>query len=362
MPDSASNNSSKFEETLKGNSLKKLDLIKLLLACPSMANRASRDNLLGDIRKGELKTRVPRNAIDLIDVENIVNTLLEYSGALEELITFIRLKDYGANALEALETFYLNPKLKNDEKSRSPNTASTPTSLEEHYKSLLLPLKSGRVIFMLGAGINLCGRREGMTWEPGQQNYPPCEKDLAALMAENFKYPDNNLPQLPRVAQYATVRNNPGPVYDQLQSSLEGEGEYKPTSLHRFMAQLPKILAAKVAKPLFPVIITTNYDSLLEQAFDEEGESYDLLSYYYNFNNNQLDKYIHRPSGTQTWTEIKNLEKFGLELAKQERTLILKLHGTLGRPYPGKPSLIITEDHFINYMARTSIKQMLPSK
>ncbi|NWJ97864.1 MAG: ATP-binding protein [Chloroflexi bacterium] len=38
-------------------------------------------------------------------MENIVNTLVEYSGALEELISFIRLEDSGTQALQALETF-----------------------------------------------------------------------------------------------------------------------------------------------------------------------------------------------------------------------------------------------------------------
>ncbi|NWJ98658.1 MAG: SUMF1/EgtB/PvdO family nonheme iron enzyme [Chloroflexi bacterium] len=94
-----------LEETLRVNFLKKQELITLLLACPNMADRASRDNLLSGVRKGKLRANFNRNDVALIDVENIVNKLLDFSGALEELISFIRLKDSGTNALQALETF-----------------------------------------------------------------------------------------------------------------------------------------------------------------------------------------------------------------------------------------------------------------
>jgi len=102
---SASNNSPKFEETLGEIFLKKQELITLLLACPIMANRASRYNLLRGVRKGEFVTKIARNDVDLIEAENIVNTLLDYAGALEELITLVRRADSGTKALQALETF-----------------------------------------------------------------------------------------------------------------------------------------------------------------------------------------------------------------------------------------------------------------
>ncbi|NWJ98960.1 MAG: hypothetical protein HXX20_24740 [Chloroflexi bacterium] len=102
---SASTNSSKFEETLRGDFLKRQELITLLLACPSIANRASRDNLLGGVHNGRLTANFNRNAVDLIDLENIFTTLLAYSGALEELLSFIQLKDFGTQAWQDLETF-----------------------------------------------------------------------------------------------------------------------------------------------------------------------------------------------------------------------------------------------------------------
>ncbi|NWJ98938.1 MAG: serine/threonine protein kinase, partial [Chloroflexi bacterium] len=96
-----------FEETLRvrGNFSKKQELITLLLECPSIANRANRDLLIREVRNGAIFATFARDAVDRIDVANIVNKLLEYSGALEELISFIKLVDSGTKALQDLETF-----------------------------------------------------------------------------------------------------------------------------------------------------------------------------------------------------------------------------------------------------------------
>ncbi|NWJ96392.1 MAG: hypothetical protein HXX20_11475 [Chloroflexi bacterium] len=105
---SASNSPSKFEETLSGSFSKKQELITLLLSCPSIENRDSRNNLLRGVHNGRLIANFARNEVNKIDVENIVNTLLDYSGDLEEFISFIKLVDSGTKAWQALETFIEN--------------------------------------------------------------------------------------------------------------------------------------------------------------------------------------------------------------------------------------------------------------
>jgi len=46
-----------------------------------------------------------RSNVGKTDIENVVKTLLGHSGALEELISFVRLVDSGTKALQYLETF-----------------------------------------------------------------------------------------------------------------------------------------------------------------------------------------------------------------------------------------------------------------
>ncbi|NWJ96405.1 MAG: hypothetical protein HXX20_11540 [Chloroflexi bacterium] len=98
-------NMSKLEQKLKDDFLAKLDFIKLLLACSGMAKRASRDNLLGGVRKGELVAKVARNDTDIMDVANVVETLLDYAGALEELISFVQRLDAGSIQFGSLQDF-----------------------------------------------------------------------------------------------------------------------------------------------------------------------------------------------------------------------------------------------------------------
>ncbi|MEI6046634.1 MAG: hypothetical protein WCS37_19960 [Chloroflexota bacterium] len=98
---------SKLDEILKNQPVK-IDFITLLLACPSIENRASRDNLLKGVRNGGLLANFDRNATNRIDVENVVNTLLKYSGALEEFITYVQQAEEGSDPVMALQKFLAN--------------------------------------------------------------------------------------------------------------------------------------------------------------------------------------------------------------------------------------------------------------
>jgi hypothetical protein len=94
-----------LEAKLKNNYLKRQELVRLLLNCPSIANRASRDNLVGAVRHGELLPKIPRDGVNNTDIENILNTFLDYPGALEEFISYIAIWDKGSYPLQYLETF-----------------------------------------------------------------------------------------------------------------------------------------------------------------------------------------------------------------------------------------------------------------
>ncbi|NWJ94450.1 MAG: hypothetical protein HXX20_01570 [Chloroflexi bacterium] len=98
----------RLDQELKDDFLAKLDFIKLLLACPSMESRTHRNNLLKGVRKGELVARIARNETDTIDVENIVNTLLNYAGALEELISLVLRAEAGSTCSVELQDFLAN--------------------------------------------------------------------------------------------------------------------------------------------------------------------------------------------------------------------------------------------------------------
>jgi hypothetical protein len=73
---------------------------------------------------------------------------------------------------------------------------------------------------------------------------------------------------------------------------------------------------------------------------------------------NNRGKFRHRaPDGEVQLIERPN-EYRGLSLEK--RTVILKIHGAVNRAKPEKDSYVITEDHYIDYLTRTDIANLIP--
>ena len=69
-------------------------------------------------------------------------------------------------------------------------------------------------------------------------------------------------------------------------------------------------------------------------------------------------KFVHQsPDGVTHLIEKPN-EYRGLSL--QERSVVLKIHGTVDRVNPERDSFVITEDHYIDYLTRTDISSLLP--
>ena len=238
-------------------------------------------------------------------------------------------------------------------------------SLEEHLPLVVRGFAAGRVIPFLGAGANLCGRPAGARWQPGQ--FLPSGRELALHLAENFGYVSEDKNDLVRVSQYVSVMSGMGPLYEELHGLFNTD--YPPTSIHRTFARLPALLHAKGYPKGHPersvpgyelLIVTTNYDDLLEQAFRDAGEPFDLLSY--GRRATSRGKFWHlTPDGTVRLIEKPN--KY-YDVSLETRPVIVKIHGAVDRPPPSwtKPrdSYVITEDHYIDYLTRTDIASLLP--
>ncbi|HYY32419.1 MAG TPA: SIR2 family protein [Gaiellaceae bacterium] len=208
-----------------------------------------------------------------------------------------------------------------------------------------------QVVPFLGAGANLCDRPDNTVWESGR--YLPNGYELARALAERSRYPDDKEGDLLRVAQYVDAILGEGQLYRWLHDVFDAD--YPPSSLHRFLARVPAILRAR-GKPQ-QLIVTTNYDDLLERAFAEQGEPYDLVSYEAK-RGSHLGRFLHRPFGGEP-VFIDRPNKYA-ELALDETTVILKLHGALDRSNPRRDSYVITEDSYIAYLARRDVGGQIP--
>jgi SIR2-like protein len=235
--------------------------------------------------------------------------------------------------------------------------AVTAAGLDEHYTTVLDELLKGRVVPFLGAGVNLCGRPRGIDWQQGR--YLPSGPELSRFLAQNFSYPPDEKPDLLRVSQYAAVNRGTGPLYEELHRIFDAD--YPATDVHQFFAALRGALRAKhlPAKPTSGyelLVVTTNYDDLLERAFRAAGEPFDLVTYVAE--GDYRGKFWHWPP-SEEGRPIERPNEYR-ELSLDRRTVILKIHGAVNRTDPQQDSYVITEDHYIDFLARTDISNLIP--
>jgi hypothetical protein len=227
-------------------------------------------------------------------------------------------------------------------------------TLDSHYKTVTKAITNGRLVPFLGAGVNLCGRPQDMAWQRGQ--YLPTGGELAAYLAENFGYPGSDRFDLVRVSQYIAIVTGSGPLYEELHSLFDVD--YPPTPLHQLLAALPALLREKGYPPRYQLIVTTNYDDLVERAFREAGEPFDLVAYVTEGEREQRGKVVHWPPDGEARLIEKPNEYRGLSL--DQRPVILKIHGAVDRTDAGRDSYVITEDHYIDYLTHTDISNLVP--
>ncbi|MGH2702308.1 MAG: SIR2 family NAD-dependent protein deacylase [Actinomycetota bacterium] len=233
-----------------------------------------------------------------------------------------------------------------------------PDEVEEHYGTVMLQITSGRVVPFLGAGANLCSRPDDSPWELGR--YLPSGRELARYLAERFDYPFEDKDDLGRVAQYITVTSGSGPLYAELRGLFDLD--YPPTSLHLFLAQLSSALRDKGYPVPGILVVTTNYDDIVERAFKAVGEPFDVVTYIAE--GEGRGKFLHFPPDADPCLIDKPNEYQGLPVDASGmnplRPVILKLHGAVDRLAPDRDSFVITEDHYIDYLTRADISSLVP--
>jgi hypothetical protein len=229
------------------------------------------------------------------------------------------------------------------------------SELDRHYRNLINLFIDGRVVPFLGAGANLCGRPRSRSWQSTSDDFLPSGSELSNYLARVFNYPED--PDLARLSQNVWVSNGSADLFDKLHSLFDRD--YPPTVLHRVLAELPSVLRDKGYPPRFQLIVTTNYDDLLERAFQDAGEPFDLVSYV---SEGELlrGKFVHtNPEGEARVIDVPNQYR---ELSLDRRSVILKIHGAVKRHAPDgySDSYVITEDHYIDYLTRTELANLVP--
>jgi hypothetical protein len=146
--------------------------------------------------------------------------------------------------------------------------------LKDHCETVVINMLIGKVTPVLGTGASLYGRGAPAP-EPGdgaptpEWRGAPSAGELAAYLAKRGRIADvtNDLLQ---VAQWGYAKRGSGALYAFLHERFDRD--FPPTGLHQYLAEVPSLLRDG-GRGYPPLIVTTNYDDLVERALDERNEA-----------------------------------------------------------------------------------------
>lgn len=210
------------------------------------------------------------------------------------------------------------------------------------HPAIATALNQGWVIPFLGAGASIVEPRP-KEWKEGER-HPPLADDLAAYLGKKTKFPVGEKVELTAVAQY--YRKLLGPKLLKFQLHQVFNRDYPLGTIHTHLAS--------IEVPL--LIITTNYDDLIERAFDAVKRPYDLLVHP-----TALGKLLLlRRHGEDQAKEVHS-NKVPIDLS--DRTVIFKMHGSIDRSKSKGVGdhYVITEDDYVEFLGRMVRKTAFPA-
>ncbi len=240
-------------------------------------------------------------------------------------------------------------------------------ALAHHYRQVISGIKRGSVVPFLGAGVNLWKRPKGSSWRYGDRSLLPNGKELAAYLVGTCGYPPSGF-DLARAAHYVSVLQGPGPLYQNLRDIFVGD--YAPNPLHNFLVTLPEFSRTTGQPPATDdgethrkvLIVTTNYDDILETAFRMRNEPHHIVSYLAY--GEDRGKFLHwhwlSKADPPPNPQVVHIPNTYLGLSEDDHPIILKLHGAIDRVERERDSFVISEDDYIEYLTRTDVSKLLP--
>lgn len=208
------------------------------------------------------------------------------------------------------------------------------------YRLVAEMLHGGRVVPYLGSGASLSARPQGNEGLREKAAFTPSYRELKEMLARECDFPaaEFEASDLAEVASLYLQRLD-RPALDQRLQQVLGRPDYAPSATHRLLAEVA------TRTPL--LILTTNYDTLMERALDERQVPYDVLAYATRWRRDRpvLAQLAHGES------QPRMLEPDSLADGPQERTRLLRLHGPLilrdGQPIG---SYVLSEEDQIDWV------------
>lgn len=222
-------------------------------------------------------------------------------------------------------------------------TNAKESQLKPPYPLILDALLRGRVIPFLGAGASLDNNTLDGKWKETAECFPNATQ-LAQHLAEKTEFPIGESQELTKVAQYYSVVGG-RQILEEALHRIFGLS-FKLSSLHSFLADLPVPL----------LIVTTNYDDLIERAFQEKNRPYDVVIHTTQPKlGNRLLWWKHGESKPREVMPNK------VDIDLGTTTVIYKMHGAVDNHDPKRDQYVITEDDYIDFLTRMTKSKAIPT-
>jgi hypothetical protein len=239
----------------------------------------------------------------------------------------------------------------------------------DHYAEVADYFAEGSLVVVLGAGVNAVDRSQ--PWEAACGLLPNAE-ELAEALARRFRLGAGH-GDLAQVSQHIFLTRGRSDLHRALRELLV-TSDCEPGPVHRFLAHVPALLRERGVER-FPLIVTTNYDTALERAFDAVHEPFDLAVFMAS--GEHQGRFFHVP----WWDRDALREEEGIapgpiddpngyvyfpidEAGDLSRTVIVKIHGGVlhdaPRDYQAAHNYLITEDEFIAFLSTSPVQSLVP--
>jgi len=220
---------------------------------------------------------------------------------------------------------------------------------EPPYGIIWNHLKRGEVVPFLGAGASLSGRPPSAEWDEKCATFPPIGRELAHCLADDAAFPSHDphdREDLSKVASYYLEAADRPSLLFRLRAVFNHD--YQAGEVHRFLADLPIPL----------LIVTTNYDDLIEQAFEEELRPFHLVVHPTDRKDLSASVLWWKPNVTEPIP----CHPSKLPLSLTDTTIIYKMHGSVNRQTQKWDSFVITEEDYVEFLARMTGQSAIPAR
>jgi|YNPBryBLVA2012_1023415.scaffolds.fasta_scaffold21653_1 hypothetical protein len=221
---------------------------------------------------------------------------------------------------------------------------------EPPYGEIADLLRRGQVIPFLGAGVNFGMRPPGAAWDETAANFLPSGAELARYLATKANFPSQDprdLSDLAKVSSYYAEMLGRRRLRERLNQLFCRE--FNLCDIHTCLAEI----AAHT--PL--LIVTTNYDNLTELAFHHAGRAFDRVVHPTDRKEVEASVLWWQYGATEPTAVPPNQ----LYIDLKTTTVIYKMHGTADCALNKWDSFVITEDDYVDFLARMTSQTAVPA-